>query len=105
MALAQIAAPFDWAHVTDHHAAILEAYFALFQARDPATIGAGEVVAWFRARARTPPSESLIRTVLAAVEAPRRAGGRPANDSRASAAPPLSPVRAQGPRGRGRPPR
>jgi hypothetical protein len=105
MALAQTASPFDWAHVTEYHAAILEAYFALFQERDPATLGSGEIVAWFRARGRTPPSESLIRTVLAAVEAPRRAGGRPANDTRASAAPPLPPIRTPAPRARGRRPR
>ena len=73
---------FDWSRLTDDHAEILEAYFALFRARDPATIGSGEIVRWFRDRQRSPPSESLIRTVLAAVDLPRRGGGRPSNDSR-----------------------
>ncbi|MFO0606846.1 MAG: hypothetical protein U0324_26980 [Polyangiales bacterium] len=97
---------FDWSRLTDDHAEILEAYFALFRERDPATIGSGEIVRWFRERQRNPPSESLIRTVLAAVDLPRRGGGRPSNDSRAAptAAPPLTAVRKQIPRYR-KPPR
>ena len=66
---------FDWSHLTSDHAEILEAYFALFRERDPTTIGSGEIVRWFRDQQRTPPSESLIRTVLAAVDVPRRGGG------------------------------
>ena len=98
---------FDWSRLTSDHAEILEAYFALFRERDPTTIGSGEIVRWFRDRQRTSPSESLIRTVLAAVDVPRRSGGRPSNDSRAAtpAAPPLSGVRAQPPRPRRSPPR
>jgi|JI10StandDraft_1071094.scaffolds.fasta_scaffold557260_1 hypothetical protein len=97
---------FDWSRLTDDHAEILEAYFALFRERDPGTIGSGEIVRWFRDRQRNPPSESLIRTVLAAVDLPRRGGGRPSNDSRAAptAAPPLTAVRKQIPRSR-KPPR
>jgi hypothetical protein len=59
----------DWNHLTDNHAAILEAYFALYQQRDPATIGSGEILRWFREQRRPAPSEALIRTVLAAVAA------------------------------------
>ena len=97
----------DWDHLTDNHAAILEAYFALYPTRDPSTIGSGEILRWFRDRDRTAPSEALIRTVLAAIEAPRRSGGRPSNESRAAtpATPPLSGVRAQPPRPRRSPPR
>jgi hypothetical protein len=97
---------FDWSHLTSDHAEILEAYFALFRERDPTTIGSGEIVRWFRDQQRTPPSESLIRTVLAAVDVPRRGGGRPSNDSRTApaAAPPLTAVRKQIPRSR-KPPR
>ena len=91
------ATAFDWDHLTDHHASILEAYFALYQERDPATIGSGEILRWFRERA---PSEALIRTVLAAVQAPRRGGGRPALTTRADASPPLSTVRTNAPRPR-----
>lgn len=97
---------FDWSSLTSDRAEILESYFALFRERDPSTIGSGEIVRWFRERGRTPPSESLIRTVLAAVDVPRRGGGRPSNDSRAAAtaAPPLTLVRKQIPRSR-KPPR
>ena len=97
---------FNWSHLTNDHAEILEAYFVLFREREPTTIGSGEVVRWFRERGRTPPSESLIRTVLAAVDVPRRGGGRPSNDSRAAAtaSPPLTAVRKQIPRSR-KPPR
>lgn len=100
-------AAIDWDHLTDNHAAILEAYFALYPVRDPDTIGSGEILQWFRERERTPPSEALIRTVLAAIQAPRRGGGRPSNDSRAAtpAAPPLPVVRAQAPRPRRSPSR
>lgn len=93
-------ASFDWDHLTDHHAAILEAYFALFQTRDPTTIGSGEIVRWFREHDRTAPSEALIRTVLAAVAAPRRGGGRPALEPRDLASPPLPAVRTLPPRPR-----
>ena len=41
---------FDWSRLTDDSAEILESYFALFRERDPATIGSGEVVRWFRER-------------------------------------------------------
>lgn len=93
---------FDWSRLTDDQAEILESYFALFRERDPATIGSGEVVRWFRERGRNPPSESLVRTVLAAVDLPRRGGGRPSNDSRtaATASPLLPLVRQQIPRSR-----
>lgn len=93
---------FDWSSLTSDRAAILEAYFALFRERDPTTIGSGEIVRWFRERGHNAPSESLIRTVLAAVGVPRRGEGRPSNESRAAAthSPPLSPVRAQQPRSR-----
>jgi hypothetical protein len=58
------------ARLTSDRAAILEAYFALFREQEPTTIGSGEIVRWFRAQGRTAPSESLIRTVLAAVGVP-----------------------------------
>jgi len=95
-------ATYDWSQLTNDRAEILEAYFALFRERDPTTIGSGEIVQWFRDRERTAPSESLIRTVLAAVDVPRRGGGRPSNESRAAlaAAPPLPAVRPQSPRSR-----
>ena len=97
---------FDWSSLTRDRAEILSAYFALFCEQDPESIGSGEVVRWFRAQGRTPPSESLIRTVLAAVGVPRRGGGRPSNDSRVTdtASPPLTVVRKQIPRSR-KPPR
>jgi len=97
---------FDWSSLTRDRAEILSAYFALFCELDPVSIGSGEIVQWFRTQGRTPPSESLIRTVLAAVDVPRRGGGRPSNDSRAvdTAAPPLTTVRKQIPRSR-KPPR
>lgn len=93
---------FDWRSLTSDRASILEAYFALFRERDPTTIGSGEIVQWFRAQGRNAPSESLIRTVLAAVGVPRRGEGRPSNESRvaASDSPPLPAVRPQPPRGR-----
>lgn len=93
---------FDWSSLTRDRAEILSAYFALFCELDPASIGSGEIVRWFRERGRNPPSESLIRTVLAAVDVPRRGGGRPSNDSRAAAtaAPLLTAVRKQIPRSR-----
>lgn len=99
------ATAFDWDHLTDHHASILEAYFALYQERDPRTIGSGEILRWFRERERNAPSEALIRTVLAAVQAPRRGGGRPAQASRTDDSPPLSTVRTDAPRPRRSPPR
>ena len=99
------ATAFDWDHLTDHHASILEAYFALYQARDPTTIGSGEILRWFRERDRNAPSEALIRTVLAAVQAPRRGGGRPALASRAEPSPLLTTVRTNVPRPRRSPPR
>ena len=91
--------PIDWSHLTDLHAAILEAYFSLYQERDPTTIGSGEILHWFRAHGRTEPSESLVRTVLAAVEVPRRGGGRPANrpEEADRASPFLPSVRAEAP--------
>jgi hypothetical protein len=97
---------FDWSSLTRDRAEILSAYFALFCELDPASIGSGEIVRWFREQGRNPPSESLIRTVLAAVDVPRRGGGRPSNDSRATdtASPPLTLVRKQIPRSR-KPPR
>ena len=97
---------FDWSSLTRDRAEILSAYFALFCELDPASIGSGEIVRWFHEQGRNPPSESLIRTVLAAVGVPRRSGGRPSNDSRAvhKAAPPLTVVRTQIPRSR-KPPR
>lgn len=97
---------FDWSSLTRDRAEILSAYFALFCELDAASIGSGEIVRWFREHGRNPPSESLIRTVLAAVDVPRRGGGRPSNDSRAvaRAAPPLTPVRKLIPRSR-KPPR
>ncbi|MDX2088190.1 MAG: hypothetical protein SFX73_10075 [Kofleriaceae bacterium] len=93
---------FDWSRLTSDRAAILEAYFALFREQEPTTIGSGEIVRWFQAQGRTAPSESLIRTVLAAVGVPRRGEGRPSNESRAAAAgsPPLPAVRPQPPRPR-----
>jgi len=99
------AAAINWEHLTDNHAAILEAYFALYQGRDPTTIGSGEILRWFREQVRTAPSEALIRTVLAAVQAPRRGGGRPAHPAVDPASPPLSVVRPQPPRPRRLPPR
>lgn len=95
-------AAYDWSQLTEDRAEILEAYFALFRQREPTTIGSGEIVRWFRAQGRTAPSESLIRTVLADVEVPRRGGGRPSNESRAAlvASPPLPVVRPQIPRSR-----
>ena len=95
-------AAYDWSQLTSDRAEILEAYFALYQEREATSIGSGEITQWFRARQRTAPSESLIRTVLAAVDLPRRGGGRPSNESRAtaSASPPLTPVRPQTPRAR-----
>jgi len=97
---------FDWSSLTRDRAEILSAYFALFCELEPTAIGSGEIVRWFRERGRNPPSESLIRTVLSAVDLPRRSGGRPSNDSRAAptAAPPLAAVRKQIPRSR-KPPR
>jgi len=92
---------FDWGRLTSDRAAILEAYFALFREQEPTTIGSGEIVRWFQAQGRTAPSESLIRTVLAAVGVPRRGEGRPSNESRAAAgSPPLPAVRPQPPRPR-----
>lgn len=98
--------PFDWSSLTRDRAEILSAYFALFCEQDPATIGSGEIVRWFRAQGRYAPSESLIRTVLAAVDLPRRSGGRPSNESRAApqAAPLLTRGREPIPRSH-RPPR
>lgn len=94
-------APFDWDHLTDLQASILEAYFSLYQGRDPTALGSQEILQWFRERDRTAPSESLIRTVLAAAQAPRRSVGRPSNESRAPAgAPLLPPVRTQPPKSR-----
>jgi hypothetical protein len=75
--------PIDWTRLTDLEAGILEAYFSLFQEREPSTIGSGEILRWFRAKGRIQPSEAAVRTVLAAVHAPRRRGGRPSNDSHA----------------------
>ncbi len=97
---------FDWSSLTRDRAEILSAYFALFCELEPTAIGSGEIVRWFRDRQRNPPSESLIRTVLAAVDVPRRGGGRPSNDSRVTdtASPPLTVVRKQIPRSR-KPPR
>lgn len=93
---------FEWSQLTSDQSEILEAYFALFREREPTSIGSGEILQWFRDRQRTAPSESLIRTVLAAVDVPRRGGGRPSNESRAAttASPPLTTVRPQTPRGR-----
>ena len=92
---------FEWSQLTRDQSEILEAYFALFREREPTSIGSGEILQWFRDRQRTAPSESLIRTVLAAVDVPRRGGGRPSNESRAAAvSPPLTTVRPQTPRGR-----
>ena len=56
--------------MTDHHAAILTAHFPLWQTREPSTIGSGEILRWFREHDRNPPSEALIRTFLADIEAP-----------------------------------
>lgn len=93
---------FEWSQLTNDQSEILEAYFALFREREPTSIGSGEILQWFRDRGRTAPSESLVRTVLAAVGVPRRGGGRPSNESRAAstAAPLLTTVRPQTPRGR-----
>ncbi|MDO9022849.1 MAG: hypothetical protein Q8S73_28770 [Deltaproteobacteria bacterium] len=93
---------FEWSQLTRDQSEILEAYFALFREREPTSIGSGEILQWFRDRRRTAPSESLVRTVLAAVDVPRRGGGRPSNESRAAApaSPPLTTVRPQTPRGR-----
>jgi len=82
-----------WDHLTDNHAAILEAYFSLYQTREPTTIGSGEILRWFGEHERTGPSEALIRTVLAEIDAPRRGGGRPAHDtSPVETMPRLSPL-------------
>ncbi len=93
---------FEWSQLTNDQSEILEAYFARFRERESTSIGSGEILQWFRDRGRTAPSESLIRTVLAAVDVPRRGGGRPSNESRATstASPPLTTVRPQTPRGR-----
>ncbi len=102
-------AAIHWDHVTDNHAAILEVYFSLYQERDATTIGSGELLRWFAERGRTAPSEALIRTVLADVQAPRRGGGRPAHATApVETRPPLLPVpivRPQPPRPRRSPPR
>lgn len=92
---------FDWRSLTSDRASILEAYFALFRERVPATIGSGHCPA-VPCPGRNAPSESLIRTVLAAVGVPRRGEVRPSNESRvaASDSPPLPAVRPQPPRGR-----
>jgi len=92
----------DWSNLTELHAAILEAYFALYQERDPTTIGSAEILHWFRKRGRTEPSESLVRTVLSAIELPRRGGGRPAHVPREpdQSSPPLPSVRAEAPQPR-----
>ena len=74
-------AALHWNHMTDTRAEILEAYFSLYQTREPTTIGSGEILHWFRERQRTAPSEALIRTLLAEIQAPRRGGGRPAHDT------------------------
>ena len=97
-----------WDHVTDNHASILEAYFSLYQEREPTTIGSGEILAWFRDRQRNAPSEALIRTVLADIAAPRRGGGRPAHVTapvETRAAPLLPAVRPEPPRTRRSPPK
>ena len=104
------AAALAWDHLTDNHAAILEAYFSLYQTREPTTIGSGEILRWFGEHNRTGPSEALIRTVLAEIQAPRRGGGRPAHDtSPVETMPRLSPllptVRPEPPRPRRSPPR
>ena len=52
----------DWEHLTDNHAAILEAYFALYQQRDPATIGSGA----HAAMRRKPTAKYVMATVLRA---------------------------------------
>lgn len=93
---------FEWSQLTGDQSEILEAYFALFREREPTSIGSGEILQWFRDRQRTAPSESLVRTVLAAVNLPRRGGGRPSNESRAATtvSPPLTTVRPQTPRAR-----
>lgn len=90
---------FDWTSLTGDRAEILEAYFALYRERDPTTIGSGEITRWFREQGRYPPSESLIRTVLAAVGVPRRGDGRPSTESRVipTGSPPLPVVRKQSP--------
>ncbi len=46
-------ASIDWDHLTENHATILEANFALYQQRDPATLGSGEILRWFREQRRT----------------------------------------------------
>ena len=97
----------DWNHVTDNNAAILEAYFSLYQTREPTTIGSGEILRWFREHERNAPSEALIRTLLADIQAPRRGGGRPAHDTApVETLPPLLPaVRRDPPPPRRSPPR
>ncbi len=92
----------DWSILTEDRAAILESYFSLFQTQDPSTIGSGEIVHWFREHKRTAPSESLIRTVLGALQLPRRGNGRPAEATRSAdePAPFLSPLRSAPPRER-----
>ena len=97
----------DWIHVNDNHAAILEAYFSLYQVREPTTIGSGEILRWFRERERNAPSEALIRTLLADIQAPRRGGGRPAHHTApVETLPPFLPaVRPRLPHSRRSPPR
>ncbi len=63
-------AALDWNHLTDHPTVVLEAYFSLWQTREPSTIGSGEILRWFREHDRNPLSEVLIRTLLADTEAP-----------------------------------
>lgn len=74
-------AALHWDHMTETRAEILEAYFSLYQTREPTTIGSGEILRWFGERQRTAPSDALIRTLLAEIQAPRRGGGRPAHDT------------------------
>nr|MBK7069854.1 hypothetical protein [Deltaproteobacteria bacterium] len=92
---------FEWSQLTNDQSEILEAYFALFRGAEPTSIGSGEILSGSAiADARRSP-ESLVRTVLAAVDVPRRGGGRPSNESRAATvSPPLTTVRPQTPRGR-----
>ena len=91
-------AALHWNHMTDTRAEILEAYFSLYRTREPTTIGSGEILHWFRERQRTAPSEALIRTLLAEIQAPRRGGGRPAHDTApVETLPPFLPAVRQGP--------
>ena len=102
------AAALAWDHLTDNHAAILEAYFSLYQEREPTTIGSGEILGWFRDRQRNAPSEALIRTVLADIAAPRRGSGRPAHVTspmETRATPLLPAVRPDPPHRRRSPPK